>query len=88
MLKIEPKVVAVSKTVTSSDVFSGMLYAIRQVINDNEITAIMVGTTLFINALLQRRELAKVCIIRLCGPATQAIPPMANWPEDLKDRVK
>jgi N-methylhydantoinase A/oxoprolinase/acetone carboxylase beta subunit len=47
----------------------------------------MVGTTHFINALLQRRGLAKVCIIRLCGPATHAIPPMSNWPQDLKDTV-
>ncbi|CAF3567449.1 unnamed protein product [Rotaria sp. Silwood1] len=64
-----------------------MLHAVQQVINDTDVTAIMMGTTHFINALLQRRGLAKVCIIRLCGPATYAIPPMANWPQDLKDTV-
>jgi len=87
-LDIAPKVVATAKTVTSADVFSGMLHAVRQVISDIEVTAIMVGTTHFVNALLQRRGLAKVCTLRLCGPATRAIPPMANWPQDLKDAVK
>ncbi|CAF3731587.1 unnamed protein product [Rotaria sordida] len=47
----------------------------------------MVGTTHFVNALLQRQGLAKVCTLRLCGPATHAIPPMTNWPQDLKDAV-
>ncbi|CAF1359231.1 unnamed protein product [Rotaria sordida] len=82
-----PKVVATAKTVTSADVFSGMLHVVRQVINDMEIAAIMVGTTHFVNALLQRQGLAKVCTLRLCGPATHAIPPMTNWPQDLKDAV-
>ncbi len=79
--------VATVKVVTSSDVFSGMVHAVQQVINGTEVTAIMVGTTHFVNALLQRRELAKVCTIRICGPATHSIPPMANWPEDLKETV-
>ncbi|CAF1059782.1 unnamed protein product [Rotaria sordida] len=82
-----PKVVATAKTVTSADVFSGMLHVVRQVINDMEIAAIMVGTTHFVNALLQRQGLAKVCTLRLCGPATHAIPPMTNWPQDLKNAV-
>ncbi len=87
MLKIVPKVVTTVKAVTSADVFSGMVHAVQQVIKDAEITAIMVGTTHFINALLQRRGLAKVCTIRICGPATHAIPPMSNWPRDLKEAV-
>lgn len=82
-----PKVVATAKILTSSDVFSGMLHALQQVTDDIEVNAITVGTTHFINALIQRRGLAKVCIIRLCGPATHSIPPMANWPSDLKATV-
>ncbi len=80
--------VTTAKTVTSADVFSGMLHAVREVIHDIEVTAVMVGTTHFVNALLQRQGLAKVCTLRLCGPATRAIPPMANWPQDLKNAVK
>lgn len=81
------KVVNTVKAVTSADVFSGMIHAIQRVIGEHEITAIMVGTTHFINALLQRRDLAKVCTIRICGPATYSIPPMSNWPEDLKTAI-
>ena len=65
-----------------------MVHAVHQVINETEVTAVMLGTTHFVNALLQRRGLTKVCTLRLCGPATQAIPPMANWPEDLKETVE
>ncbi len=87
-LALAPRVVATAKIVTSADVFSGMLHAVRQVISDTTVTAVMVGTTHFINALLQRRGLAKVCTLRLCGPATRAILPMANWPQDLKNAVR
>ncbi|CAM4750368.1 unnamed protein product [Rotaria magnacalcarata] len=91
LLRIEsndsPKVVATAKTVTTSDVFSGMLHALQQVINDKEIVAIMIGTTHFINALIQRQGLAKVCTIRICGPTTHAVSPMSNWPTDLKETI-
>ena len=77
-----------SKSVTSADVFSGLLHAIQDVVTKADVVAVMLGTTHFLNALLQRRGLAKVCIIRLCGPATHAIPPMANWPDDLRQSVR
>lgn len=73
--------------VTSADVFSSMVHAVHEVINGTEVSAVMVGTTHFVNALLQRRGLTKVCTLRLCGPSTHAIPPMANWPQDLKETI-
>ena len=82
-----PEVVATNKTTTSADVFSGMLHAVQQVLKDVQVTAVMVGTTHFINALIQRRNLAKVCTLRLCGPATHSLQPMSNWSEDLKEQV-
>ena len=48
----------------------------------------MLGTTHFVNACVQRRGLAPVCAIRLCGPATQALPPFCDMPEALCDDVK
>ncbi|CAF3379002.1 unnamed protein product [Rotaria socialis] len=47
----------------------------------------MVGTTHFINALIQRQSLTRVCTLRLCGPATHSLRPMSNWPDDLKIQV-
>ncbi|CAF1166019.1 unnamed protein product [Adineta ricciae] len=91
LLRIEddqsPKVVTAVKVVTTSDVFSGLIHAVKQVVHNNSVNAIVVGTTHFINALIQRRDLAKVCILRLCGPATHSIAPMSNWPQDLKHAV-
>jgi len=85
---VAPEVVATNKTPTSSDVFTGMLHSVQQVLmKDVPIAAVMVGTTHFINALIQRRNLCKVCTIRLCGPATRSLLPMSNWPEDLKGQI-
>lgn len=84
---IAPKVVTAVKAVTTADVFSGLIHAVKQVVHNTSVNAIMVGTTHFINALIQRRDLAKVCIIRLCGTTTRSIPPMSNWSQDLKDAV-
>lgn len=80
---------ATNKTPTSPDVFTGMLDSVRKVLKEDvKVTAVMVGTTHFINALIQRRNLSKVCILRLCGPATHSLRPMSNWPDDLKQQVK
>ena len=76
-----------NKTTTTADVFSGVIHAVRQVLTVNDVAATMIGTTHFINALIQRRNLSKVCVLRLCGPATHSLPPMSSWPDDLKDRV-
>ena len=74
----EPKIINTVKAVTSADVFSGVVHAINNVMTDVPITAIMFGTTHFINALIQRKDLARICTIRLCGSASHAIPPMSN----------
>lgn len=87
-INIAPIVVTTNKTTTTADVFSGMLHSVRQVIQDVQVTAVMAGTTHFINALIQRRNLAKVCTLRVCGPATHSLRPMATWPNDLRQQVK
>ena len=57
-----------------------MLYFAGQV----KVHRIHIGTTHFVNAVVQRRNLAKVAIIRLCGQATSALPPFSDFPPDLK----
>ena len=44
----------------------------------------MIGTTHFTNAVVQRRDLAPTAAVRLGLPATASLPPMVDWPEDLK----
>ena len=45
----------------------------------------MIGTTHFINAVVQRRHLTKVAALRLGMPASASLPPFCDWPEDLAD---
>ena len=48
------------------------------------IDVVMIGTTHFTNAVVQRRDLAPTAAVRLGLPATASLPPMVDWPEDLK----
>lgn len=79
------KVLADVKTPTTADVSAGITAALRQLLPraTGQITAVMIGTTHFVNAIVQRRELAPVAAIRLCLPAGAAIPPKVDWPDDL-----
>jgi N-methylhydantoinase A/oxoprolinase/acetone carboxylase beta subunit len=77
------------KTPTTADVMGGVLKALELVLGESglspdRIGAVMIGTTHFTNAIVQRRDLAPTAAIRLGLPATQALPPMVDWPEDLR----
>lgn len=52
------------------------------------IQSVMIGTTHFLNAVIQRKSLAKVAVLRLCLPAGSAIRPFADWPVDLQACVE
>lgn len=80
------------KRPTSGDVSTGISDAIGALISEcnirpDEITAVMIGTTHFTNAFIQRRELVPVYVIRIGFPAARGIPPFASWPEDLKATI-
>ncbi len=47
----------------------------------------MIGTTHFTNAVVQRRDLAPTAAVRLGLPATASLPPMVDWPDDLKAAI-
>ena len=48
----------------------------------------MLGTTHCINALLERKGLDRVAVVRIGAPASKAIPPFADWPADLASAVR
>ena len=79
------------KKPTTPDVTSGIISCINTLIGSrsdvDQIDAVMLGTTHFINALLQRRELAPSAALRLCLPATTMLPPLVDWPDDLKNSI-
>lgn len=85
-------VVGWHKTPTTGDVCSGIVTAISAAfakggVHPSEIDCVMIGTTQFTNAVIERRSLLQVGIIRLCLPATSVIPPLTDWPQALIDVV-
>jgi N-methylhydantoinase A/oxoprolinase/acetone carboxylase beta subunit len=82
------RVVAKLKTPTTGDVTSGITTAIRSVLDQSStdtaaVASVMIGTTHFTNAIVERRHLQPVGVIRIGLPATASLPPMIDWPEDL-----
>jgi N-methylhydantoinase A/oxoprolinase/acetone carboxylase beta subunit len=49
---------------------------------------VVIGTTHFVNAVIQRRNLARVAAIRIGLPASASLPPFCDWPEDLAALVR
>jgi N-methylhydantoinase A/oxoprolinase/acetone carboxylase beta subunit len=87
-----PKVVGWFKTPTTPDVTTGITTAIRTVLEQTEvptdqIKAVMIGTTHFTNAVVERKRLMETAAVRLGLPATEALPPMVDWPPDLRDTI-
>jgi N-methylhydantoinase A/oxoprolinase/acetone carboxylase beta subunit len=76
------------KTPTTEDVFSGIVEAISAAVGKagidiSHIDCVMIGTTQFTNAVIERRSLLPVGVLRICLPAASAIPPLSDWPADL-----
>ena len=85
------RIAAAIKTATTADVLSGVRQALRDVTaagGTTDIQAVMIGTTHFVNAVVQRRDLEKVGAIRLGMPAAASLPPFCDWPADLAPLVE
>lgn len=85
-------IVAKAKSMTTSDVNRGIRAAIDQVLADpnaspERVTHVMIGTTHATNAVVERRGLRRVGVVRIGSPATLAVPPLATWPDDLRHAV-
>lgn len=86
------RVLAEIKTATAADVTSGISSALRQLhaaaqFDPAAIDAVMIGTTHFVNALVEARRLAPTAAIRLGLPATRGLPPFVGWPKRLREAV-
>jgi N-methylhydantoinase A/oxoprolinase/acetone carboxylase beta subunit len=88
----EDAVVAAVKTPTTADVTSGITRALADLIAQapaaRDATAAMIGTTHFTNAVVQRRDLARVAAIRIGLPSGASLPPFVDWPDDLAALVR
>lgn len=82
------QVLAETKALTSADVLSGILEALEAVLAgrpniEDEVEAVMLGTTQFTNAVVERRELAEVAAIRIGEPSGHGLVPKIGWPADI-----
>ena len=83
-------VVASVKQHTTSNIYDGILHAVRAVleksgVNRSEIGQAMLGTTQCTNAIVERKNLAPIGVMRIGAPASRGIPLMVDWAEDLKE---
>lgn len=81
------------KTPTTEDVTSGIVSALRTLLAGSKadrraIDAVMIGTTHFTNAVVQRRDLSRIAAVRIGLPASASLPPFVDWPTDLAELVR
>lgn len=82
-------ILATTKVLTTRDVKGGILNALSEVLErgpkaNSPIEAVMLGTTQFTNAVIERREMSESAIIRIALPCGDMVPPMIDWPDDIK----
>lgn len=82
------EVIASTKALTSADVITGIMDALETILAErtgaeNSIEAVMLGTTQFTNAVIERRELAEVAAVRIGKPSGDGLPPKIGWPDDI-----
>ena len=87
-----PDVLAGVKAPTTPDVTTGVREALEIVldrarIGRDRIRHVMIGTTHLTNAVVERRHLSPTAVIRLGLPAAACLPPMTDWPDDLRGIV-
>jgi N-methylhydantoinase A/oxoprolinase/acetone carboxylase beta subunit len=92
ILDTADRVLAKAKVPCTPDITGGITAAIDAVMqapgaDPARITHVMLGTTHATNALLERKRLRRVAVIRIGGPATFSVRPMFGWPGDLTEVV-
>jgi N-methylhydantoinase A/oxoprolinase/acetone carboxylase beta subunit len=85
-------VVAWLKSPTTDNVSAGVAAAIGGVLQQaglgaDAVASVMIGTTHFTNALVERKHLVPVGVLRLASPSGEALPPMTGWPAALAQTI-
>jgi N-methylhydantoinase A/oxoprolinase/acetone carboxylase beta subunit len=92
IMDAEDRLLAKTKQLTTADVTGGIDAALDAVlrtpgIDRARITHVMLGTTHATNAVIERRNLNRVAVVRIGAPSTTAIAPLFTWPDDLRAAV-
>ncbi|WP_407124704.1 hydantoinase/oxoprolinase N-terminal domain-containing protein [Weissella paramesenteroides] len=92
ILNEDLQVIASTKTHTTGDIQSGITKAIGIVVDESgvdplKITQATLGTTQATNAIVERKKLGTVGVLRIGYPATASIVPYTEWPTDIVEKV-
>ena len=79
--------VKVATTLEPIDGIRESLSKVLQDIDNTRVTKAMLGTTHPTNAIIQRRGLDTVGVLRLAAPSSLGVRPGAAWPSDIRDMV-
>ena len=75
------------KAPTSEDVTGGIISALSALraapAGQGNVDSVMIGTTHFVNAIVQRRSLSPVGALRIGDPVSGSLMPFCDWPGDL-----
>lgn len=90
----EQGILAWHKTPTTTNPSRGIIKVINTMFNDaviqpEDITSVTIGTTHFVNAVIERdaSRLTRVAVIRLCGPFSKHVPPCIDWPDEMRELI-
>jgi N-methylhydantoinase A/oxoprolinase/acetone carboxylase beta subunit len=88
----EQRLLGKAKVATSADVAGGIRHAIDSVLANaavptERISHVMLGTSHATNAIIERRGLRRVAVLRIGAPATLSVPPLSGWPAALRALV-
>jgi N-methylhydantoinase A/oxoprolinase/acetone carboxylase beta subunit len=92
VLMRERLILGAVKTPTTPNVTDGIVTALQMLVEQtqlqpDDVQAVMLGTTHFTNAVVERKHLNPTAAIRIALPATEALPPMTDWPVNLRDAI-
>ena len=85
-------VIASNKSFTTEDITAGVVETVTQLLDKSgrdvrAIGRVMIGTTQFVNAFVQRRDLTEVAVIRIGAPCGDGVPPLIGFPDDLLAKI-
>lgn len=86
------RVLAAHKSPTTTNVSDGIVGAISEVLSTSgvaapDVSSVMIGTTHFTNAFVERRGLLPVGIIRIALPSSRGVMPLTDWPADIAEAI-
>ena len=86
------RVLSSHKAPTTTGLSDGIVNAISTVLAQSGVEApdvkqVMIGTTQFTNAFVERRGLLPVGILRIALPSSRGILPLSDWPEGIAQAV-